>query len=173
MPDFFDLSYLKNGSPRQQAAFTALANGAVMKKLAAFDPVLVGTIPIGIDIATSDLDILCCFENLREFRDQVLACFAEMPRFSIQEIVFREERSVVANFFTGGFEVEMFAQKTPVRQQNAYRHLLVEHRILMERGPAFRQQVIALKQQGFKTEPAFAVLLGLQTDDAYAALLEL
>jgi hypothetical protein len=133
----------------------------------------VGTIPIGIDIETSDLDILCCFENQRDFQDQVLACFAEMPRFSIQEIVVREEKSLVANFFSGGFEVEIFAQKTPVRQQNAYRHLLVEHRILMEKGPAFKRQVIALKQQGFKTEPAFAVLLGLQTDDAYAALLEL
>ncbi|HRF37192.1 MAG TPA: DUF4269 domain-containing protein, partial [Saprospiraceae bacterium] len=58
------------------------------------------------------------------------------------------------------------------RLQNAYRHLLIEARLLEERGPEFRQQIIELKQQGVKTEPAFARLLGLE-GDAYEALLRL
>ncbi len=36
---------------------------------------------------------------------------------------------------------------------------------------AFRQEIIALKKQGYKTEPAFAMALGLKGDPYYKELL--
>ena len=48
--------------------------------------------------------------------------------------------------------------------------MLVEHRILLERGKAVRQQIIAIKRQGMKTEPAFCLLLGLKNDPYWALL---
>ena len=42
--------------------------------------------------------------------------------------------------------------------------MLIEYRLLRERGEMFRQEIIALKKQGHKTEPAFAIALGLKGD---------
>ena len=51
-----DIAYLRAGNPRQQAAWAALDELGVMHHLAAYDPVLIGTIPIDIDVTDSDLD---------------------------------------------------------------------------------------------------------------------
>ncbi|MNK30599.1 hypothetical protein D3C87_490190 [compost metagenome] len=40
--------------------------------------------------------------------------------------------------------------------------MLIEHQILQEKGEDFRLKIIALKRNGYKTEPAFAKLLNLQ-----------
>jgi len=48
--------------------------------------------------------------------------------------------------------------------------MLILHRLLQERGEAFRREIIALKQRAYKTEPAFAKALGLE-GDPYLALL--
>lgn len=168
---FQDISYLKNGTTRQQKAYAVLQPNNVMEKLYAFTPVLVGTIPINIDIETSDLDIICCFENKKFYRDTIVKQFKHCEFFSIREREDKEE-SVIAGFFTEGFMIEIFGQNIPCRQQPGYRHMLIEHELLNKYGEAFRQQIIALKKQGYKTEPAFAKLLGLQ-GDPYQALLQL
>jgi hypothetical protein len=50
--------------------------------------------------------------------------------------------------------------------------MITEYRILLEKGEAFRSQIVELKRQGMKTEPAFALLLGLE-GDPYLELLKL
>ena len=169
---FTNINYLQSGNARQQQAFRILTRHRVLEKLEAFDPILTGTIPIEIDIATSDLDIICYCPDLQAFRASVEAGFRDAPGFSMREKTTNGQACVVANFELDGFPIELFGQNVPTRQQNAYRHMLVEHRILQERGADFRQQVIALKQQGVKTEPAFAQLMGLE-GDPYAALLQM
>lgn len=49
--------------------------------------------------------------------------------------------------------------------------MIIEHKILIEKGEDFRLQVIQLKEQGYKTEPAFAHLLDL-SGDPYDELLK-
>lgn len=71
-----------------------------------------------------------------------------------------------------GFEVEIFGQTTPTRSQFAYRHMIIEYNLLNKYGEAFRQQIIELKQEGYKTEPAFAIALDL-TGNPYLELLKL
>lgn len=70
-----------------------------------------------------------------------------------------------------GFEIEIFGQTIPTKQQFAYRHMMVEHNLLNKYGEVFRQQIIELKRQGHKTEPAFAIALNL-TGDPYMELLK-
>lgn len=168
---FQDISYLQNGTTRQQQAFTVLRQNRVLEKLRPFNPVLVGTIPINIDIETSDLDIICCFENKHFFRDTIISLFKDFELFCIREREEKEE-TVLSRFFTGGFMIEIFGQNIPCQRQFAYRHMLAEHELLNKFGDPFRQQIIALKKQGYKTEPAFAELLGLR-GDPYQALLHL
>jgi len=49
--------------------------------------------------------------------------------------------------------------------------MVTEYDILNHFGEDFRQQIIALKKAGYKTEPAFANILNLK-GDPYTALLE-
>lgn len=168
MPRFDQIDYLKSGTPRQQHAYVVLRKHEVMEKLRDFDPILTGTIPINIDIQSSDLDVICYYTDVGTFKETLIDCFGSYEDFSIGEL--QEPKAIVANFRADEFEIEVFGQNIPTRQQRAYRHMLVEHDLLELHGEAFRQQVIALKQQGMKTEPAFARLLGLE-GDSYEALL--
>jgi len=171
MINFSDITYLKDGNERQQIAFKLLTERKVLSSVSMFDPILVGTIPINIDIEDSDLDIICCFEDKKAFTDTLIKFFRNEARFTVKDVVINGVASIIANFYLEAFEVEIFGQQAPVKQQHAYRHLLIEHEILLAKGEAFRLEVIRLKRDGYKTEPAFALLLGLQ-GDPYLALLD-
>lgn len=158
---FTSLDYLAKGNPKQKHAYRILHDHHIMKKLRLFDPILVGTIPIGIDIESSDLDIICCFSDPEEFTNYIIKHFENEENFSIEELL-KEENAIVARFKIEDFDIEIFGQDVPTLQQNAYRHLLIEDKLLKQHGEDFKKQVIALKKQGYKTEPAFAHLLGIK-----------
>ncbi|ARS41351.1 diadenosine tetraphosphate hydrolase [Sphingobacteriaceae bacterium GW460-11-11-14-LB5] len=170
MINFLDISYLQSGNERQQKAYQVLTDKQVLEKLSPYHPIVVGTIPINIDIENSDLDVICQVSNKDEFIVHVNTLFGNEKDFSISESTNFE--AVKANFIIDGLEIELFGQNTPTKQQNAYCHMLIEHKLLLEKGEEFRQEIIALKKQGYKTEPAFAKLLEIE-GDAYEALLKL
>ena len=65
--DWRDLTYLLQGTATQQAAYYALEALRVFALLGAFDPMLVGTIPLDIDIPGSALDIVCYAADVNAF----------------------------------------------------------------------------------------------------------
>lgn len=67
--NFDNIEYLQRGNNRQQQAYSTLMSNFILEKLKYFDPILVGTIPINIDIEGSDLDIICCFSDKQEFKN--------------------------------------------------------------------------------------------------------
>ncbi|AKD55091.1 DUF4269 domain-containing protein [Spirosoma radiotolerans] len=162
--DFDTLDYLKAGNDRQKQAYSVLTNHKVMEKLNRFTPILVGTIPINIAIETSDLDIICYWTDKQTFYTAILDSFQHQTGFRIRDYALYGTDCVVATFRIDTVEIEIFGQPIPTRQQMAYRHMLIEHKLLTERGEIFRQQIIDLKRQGYKTEPAFGKLLGFQMD---------
>ncbi|WP_025144121.1 DUF4269 domain-containing protein [Pedobacter jeongneungensis] len=170
MINFLDISYLRIGNEKQVKVYQILTANKVLEKLAAYKPILVGTVPINIDIENSDLDIICDVSDRDEFVDQLTAVFgshqdffvSESPKFDAIKVTFKIE----------DFEIEIFGQNKPTTQQNAYLHMLIEYKLLLEKGEEFRQEIISLKKQGYKTEPAFAKLLGIE-GNAYEELLKL
>lgn len=169
IPDFKSIEYLEKGNDKQQLAFSILNEYRILEILQNFDPIVVGTIPICIDIESSDLDIICyCKEEEDFIRD--LNHFQSNYKFSVRKIDTPNGEAIVCNFIIGEMEFEIFAQKIPTTDQAAYKHMVIEHKILALKDEAFRQEVIALKRQGIKTEPAFAMLLGLE-GNPYDALL--
>ncbi|WP_276310222.1 DUF4269 domain-containing protein [Bacillus salacetis] len=52
------------------------------------------------------------------------------------------------------FDFELFGQMVPVRKQNAWLHMIIEHEI-QQRYPNLKEEVMDLKNDGLKTEPAF------------------
>lgn len=168
--DFTSIDYLKTGNQRQQNAYLQLMDLGVFHDLAEFQPVLTGTIPLGIDVPSSDLDIVCCCQHHAQFQKQVTSLYQQYSGFHVKSSYKKGEETTVVSFQFRDFEIELFAQNQISTQQPAYLHMLVEYKILQAHPESFKQQVIQLKQSGFKTEPAFAHLLGLK-GDPYQALL--
>lgn len=170
--DFDTLDYLATGTPRQQKVWQILSDKGIFQTLQPFTPILTGTIPIGIDNAQSDLDIICCWTEENAFAQYITEKFAACEAFTLRHTQYHGHKTVLANFTTGGFAIEIFGQNRPVKQQEAYRHMIVEHILLTIHGEPLRQEVIRLKNNGLKTEPAFTQALGL-TGDPYQTLLTL
>jgi hypothetical protein len=171
--NFLDPDYLRHGNVRQRAAYATLMDLALFERLAAYGPVLAGTIPIAIDVADSDLDILCQVSDFTCFANDVEAEFAGRTSFRMSKVMVRQGAlSLKSSFIHGGFEVEIFGQDRPVTKQWGFRPMVVEARLLDLGGPTFRQAIMALRHQGLKTEPAFARLLSL-AGDPYEAMVEL
>lgn len=168
--DFTAIAYLKTGSAVQQQVYHTLTTHDVLECLEGYSPVVVGTFPLDIAIETSDIDIACHCMDIEVFQARVQAHFKNCRGFTDLIFSLRTEQTYVANFILDHFPIEIFAQTIPVAEQYGYRHMLIEHAILLERGPEFKAQVIALKRAGLKTEPTFAKLLGL-TGDPYESLL--
>lgn len=164
MPPFDSIHYLQNGNPTQLSAFLALTRAEIMGKMAPFQPLLVGTIPIAIDIPGSDLDILCWDPDLNVLEANLIMYFAQFPQWKMARSVARNGPCIVASFRLDGFEVEIFGATIPSHEQYGYLHMIVEYQLLEELGTDFRQKIVALKLAGMKTEPAFAHLLQLEGD---------
>ncbi|RZJ51813.1 MAG: DUF4269 domain-containing protein [Flavobacterium sp.] len=171
MIDFGNIEYLKTGNQKQIRAFEVLTKNNILSNIAEFDPFLAGTIPINIDIENSDLDIICYWKNKNHFEEKLKTVFGKENGFTIRKTKIDEQESIIANFKIDDFEIEIFGQNIPVKNQNAYKHMIIEYNILQLKGEKFRQEIIKLKQNGYKTEPAFGILLGLK-DDPYQELLQ-
>lgn len=170
--DWFNCAYLRQGSPRQQAAYAALEDLKVFTHLHPYSPVLTGTIPLDIETEHSDLDIICEARDLPTFEGHLNTIFGRYERFGCKQATHSRHPSVVAQFHHAGFVIEIFGQPQPVTRQNAYRHMLVEARLLAIGGDEARRAIRQMKQNGVKTEAAFATYFCLE-GDPYQVLLEL
>jgi hypothetical protein len=159
---------------RQQELFRFLTQSGTLAGLRSFHPFVAGTIPLGIDVPGSDVDIICEAQDLDEFEAIALTVLADggairlqARRKSVRGIPTAIIRGKVTNW-----ALEIFGQDVPVRRQYAVRHLLVERRILALGGPEVRRRIMSLRSAGRKTESAFAGLLRLP-GDPYEAVLTL
>lgn len=161
---FKNIDYLKCGNRKQKTAHKVLSELNIFKILSSFNPILVGTIPIEIDIVGSDLDIACevyDFDHFLIFIDDYFASFDDYKsRFDSD----CENQFAVANFMFKDFEIEIYARSVATEKQNGYRHMILEDRILKLAGEDFKKDIIKLKNTGMKTEASFAKLLNLYGD---------
>ncbi|MNQ18873.1 hypothetical protein D3C85_319260 [compost metagenome] len=164
MVDFSNIEYLKFGNQKQILAYDILTRNTILLNIAEFEPLLVGTIPINIAIENSDLDIICYWKNKTDFKAKIQSVFGNEREFKIRETKIDNQETVVANFKIDPFEIEIFGQNIPTKNQNGYKHMIIEDQILTSKGENFRLEIIKLKQKGYKTEPAFGHLLGLKND---------
>lgn len=148
------------GTRKMKQVDELLHQEGVWEKLHDYSPVMAGTIPLGIDVPGSDIDIICRTPDLPYFAEYLTRTFRFYPYFSVRT----DNGHVVCRFEISGYEVEIYGENKPVTEQNAVRHMVVEGRLLDLAGDVFRQQILSLKRKGIKTEPAFARLLHLEGD---------
>lgn len=154
-----DISYLKCGNFKQRKVYEILINTKILDILNGYTPVLVGTIPIGIDIENSDLDLVCKVDNFKIFKEVLINNFKKYKSF---KIAYKKENVLVCNFIVNDIEIEIYGSSDDVDKSNGYRHMIIEDRLLNLYGNDFRKEIISLKNKGLKTEPAFAKALNLQ-----------
>ncbi|TQI71229.1 uncharacterized protein DUF4269 [Gramella sp. Hel_I_59] len=168
--NFKNIEYLKIGNSKQKEVYRILKDNLILEKLEKYSPILVGTIPIRIDIEDSDLDIICFFRNLEKFETDIKSNFSKENKFMISNKNINQKKSVVAKFRLENYDFEIFGQNIPTNQQDAFLHMIKENEILKSKDAEFRKSIIELKRRGLKTEPAFAKLLDIQ-GDPYSGLL--
>ncbi|CEN92715.1 MAG: DUF4269 domain-containing protein [Paraclostridium sordellii] len=156
--DFFNIGYLRVGNDIQKLAYELLNKINIFDILKKYNPILVGTIPIEINIENSDLDIICEVYNIAEFKKIMKDNFSNFNEFKINKV---NDKILVINFIVEKFEIEVYAQNLKSINQNGYKHMIIENRILSLGGAKVRDEIIYFKKNGLKTEPAFAKILGL------------
>ncbi|MGL4372576.1 MAG: DUF4269 domain-containing protein, partial [Turicibacter sp.] len=160
--NFIDYAYLKKGNTKQKRAYDILSKLNLFEILKPYHPILVGTIPIEIEIDNSDLDIICEVHDFEAFKNLLQTHFSNGSQFKMNDSIIKSKRVLTVNFFVDEFEIEIYGENLPSLLQNGYRHMIVEHRLLKLGGPQLRRAILQLKEKGVKTEPAFAQYLGLE-----------
>lgn len=150
--------------------YSALKNSNILKILKPFSPLIAGTIPLNINVASSDLDILISADDLDLAKRVLTENFNNSLNFKSEEIFVKNELSLLMTFSYQGIDFEIFGQRIPTVKQQGYLHFLIEERLLKIGGNLFAQKIIQAKGQGFKTEPAFFKVLGLN-GNSYEELL--
>ncbi|CAH1055311.1 DUF4269 domain-containing protein [Paenibacillus pseudetheri] len=172
MNDWRNVNYLIHGTAVQKEVYNLLTELEIMNLLTDYNPLLVGTIPLGIQVEDSDLDIICEVYDPVKFKSLVVRFFGAMEGFVSESRVVQGIPRTKINFMAKGWPIELFGQPRRTELQNGYLHMIVEAEILAQMDDDFRERIILLKTSGWKTEPAFAKVLGLK-GDPYEALLEL
>ncbi|WP_239616841.1 DUF4269 domain-containing protein [Cohnella mopanensis] len=167
-----NIEYLQWGNKTQTEIYHILSKNMVLQIIQNHNPILVGTIPIGINIETSDLDIICEVKDFDEFERLCNEHFRDHHGFLITRREVEGIERIKINFMIENWPIEIFGQNKPTTEQNGYLHMIIEDRMLTMYGKKFNEQIIQLKSKGLKTEPAFAKILKLE-GDPYLKLIEL
>ena len=160
----FDLFQgMKKGNKKQRDVYNTIKELCIFDELSIYKPVLCGTIPIGIDLDSSDLDIVMDVKDLKLFERKLDDLYGNKPGFTMKRTLIRSREVIKANFLFNNFELELFGQDQSTYCQNAYLHMMIEYKLLKD-NPSLKGKVIELKKHGYKTEPAFCELLGIEGD---------
>jgi len=159
-----NIDYLRIGNKRQSDAYLAINELNIFNILEKFNPILAGTIPLEIDIDSSDLDLICESSDLLEFQSTLKFYFGNMDSFDTYIPKVRDIPTIVATFKFYNFTFEIFCQSVPVENQFAVIHLKIEERLLRLSGDHVKEKIRNLKKQGMKTELAFATYFKIKGD---------
>lgn len=162
----------RHNALRMERAQQVLPEHGIISAFAAFTPVLAGTIPLGIDAATSDLDVLCKVCDHTFFGALSHEVFSPYRDFSLYSTAVNGQATTICNFVCADFPIEIFGQDLPVEQQYAYKHMVVDARLLDCADARAEEAIHAMKSEAVPTEVAFGVYVALE-GDPYQAVLQL
>ena len=137
----------------------------IMKPFDKYQPTIVGTYPIDIQVKDSDIDVILTVQDYEAYIKD-LSVLSHETNYTVEK-----KDVVICRFEKKGYIIELYASHEPINRLNSYRHLEIEKRVLDLFGESFKEEVVALKSKGLKTEPTFCTLLGLY-GNAYDALLK-
>lgn len=154
--NFKNIDYLKVGNCKQVEIYYLLKNHKLLEILKDHNPIIVGTIPIEIDIENSDVDIILETKNFESLKKLLIQNFLNYNDFKLR---ISGKNIIVCNFTIDRTPIEIYSENKVTDQQFSYLHMIKEYEILKSKGPDFKEKIIELKKAGLKTEEAFCKLL--------------
>ncbi len=148
----------------QKKVWTAIEKSEVLQTLAPFFPLIAGTLPLGLAVEESDVDVLVTVADPLDFEKICRSRFSQWPGFEIRAALVRGEASTIVKFVCENIPFEIFGQRTPSVRQWGWKHFQIEERLLKLGGLSFMSRIQDLRKQGLETEPAFAKCLELVGD---------
>ena len=115
---FFRYIVLAKGNSKQRLAYTILRKHSILDILQDYSPIVVGTIPIEIDIESSDIDIICEVSDFKIFDTLITSNFSSYKNFVSDS----NENIYVASFLIDELIIDIYAERNPSQNQNAYLH---------------------------------------------------
>jgi uncharacterized protein DUF4269 len=103
----------------------AIKHSHVLDALRAFDPRVVGTLPLGLSVAGSDIDIVCHADDPTAFAQAIWKQYQSCDGFRLYQWT-SSARPVVGRFELGGWPFEVFGHPRPVDQQHGWLHFEIE-----------------------------------------------
>jgi hypothetical protein len=150
-----EVESLARGNERQKLAYETLKQLDLFSRLERFAPLLVGAIPLGVELETSSLEIVCSAENLEEFGHFITASLSVLADFYIEHKLVRDRPAVLVSFKADTFAIRILAQEISSFTQNSVVQMLLEARLLAFAPKEVREEIRTLKRQGLSTEDAF------------------
>lgn len=155
---------------KNHSVFNSLKNSEVLVKLKSFNPLVVGTFPLGLDNSNSDLDICVEFHNENDFITTANNSFSDFSNYQLSPTQVKSGQAILVKFTFENVNYEIIGQHISSNKQIAFQHFQVEEKILKYAN--CHKEILKLRSDGLKTEPAFARHLCL-TGEGYNELLEL
>ena len=159
--DFKNINYLKFGNSKQKEIYRIVKENNILEILNDYNPIIVGTFPININIDNSDVDIILQVKNFKYLVDLLKENFSKFNNFKLNS---KDNNVLVCNFEIENYPFEIFAQNLDTEKQYGYLHMIKEYEILVEKDDFFAEKIRILKRNGIKTEPAFCELLNIKGD---------
>ena len=150
----------------------AIIESQILKNFKSHQPLIAGTFPLAVDIATSDVDVLLQAHDLESLENKLKESYGHCEGFEISKLEMDLLPTLICHFSFNQVPFEIFAQDRPSIAQSAYRHFLIEERLLKFGGDAFYQKILQARALGLKTELAFGEVMNLESDP-YVTLLNL
>lgn len=155
---------------KNHAEFSSLQNSRILEKLKSFNPLVVGTFPLGLNTANSDIDICIEFQNENDFVDSSNKFFSDFKNYQLSSVQINSGSAILVKFTFENINYEIIGQHISSNKQIAFQHFQVEEKIL--KYAQCQSEILKLRSKGLKTEPAFAKYLCL-TGEGFKELLEL
>lgn len=154
------------------ALMLALQRSEILRLLRSYRPLIAGSFPLGLQTSTADCDILIDFDDIDKTEHHLRNLFSKNVGFEISRQSAASGGALVVSFEVERIRFEIFCQKIPSVHQPAYKYFLIEERILKYGGQKFFDLVLKERENGKKTEAAFACVLNL-TGNPYEAMSQL
>ncbi|MCX6125505.1 MAG: VOC family protein [Proteobacteria bacterium] len=161
----------------EHRAGSFLKESDLLQRLLPWDPVISGSVPLGVDVADSDIDVLLWHPDLKRAGSEISAALESLGRIEWTQEACRQGECLVGRLNCGfpfestfQFVIEFFVSNVSSFEQHSHLHLLAEYKILVQEGLGFREGIRKLKSTGLSTEQAFCQKLGI-VGDPYEALL--
>jgi predicted metalloenzyme YecM len=127
-------------------------------------PLVVGTLPLGISVAGSDIDVVMESSDFEHTHGELKKAYGKFDEFELFSSRNDQGGYLCCRFKVHNTQVEFFVQDKHPTLQRGYNHYNIEEQLLKVGSEEFRLKLVEQRKQGIKTEQSYCNVLGISGD---------